>query len=192
MIIKSYVEGEINPRDAETGWVSNDDDHVRRHGLIRSCVDAFLEYEIDGKRGILLLQRDDVPPAPNCVWTPGGEWKRGIMDPREALKLKIKEETGLDVLNPQYLGMVNVLWKESPYNSEKWKKLRKNKKLGEGIHDISHVFFAKAKGDLNLKSMKGPAIIITKENYDDMVRKYSLHGYIRDFLKEALKKVNHS
>ena len=190
MITKIYIDRGINPEQAKTGWLSSDDDHIKRHSTIRSCVDGFLEYEIDGKRGILLAHRDNMLPISNTLWIPGGEWKRGIMNPAEALALKIKEETNLDITSIDSLGMASILWKDSPYNKQELNEERKKRSLGEGIHDIAHAFFAKATGDLRLKTMNLPVTLVTKENYDEIMNKHNAHDYIRFFTKEALKRIN--
>lgn|SRR3989338_8959971 len=190
MIIKTYVEEGINPEQAKTGWLSEEDDHARRHGSLRPCVDGFLEYEIDGIKGILLAYRDGVPPGSGRIWVPGGEWKRGIMDPAEALALKIKEETNLDISDSNHMGMVSILWEESPYDAEELKEERKKRKMGEGIHDVGHAFFARAKGDLKLKTMNPPIILVNSENYEEIMAQHNAHEYIRFFIKEALKIIN--
>jgi hypothetical protein len=189
MIIKSFSDG-ISPEATKTGWISAEDDHTRRHTAIRSCVDGFLEYELDGKKGILLAFRDNTPPAANSVWVPGGEWKRGIADPVEALRIKIKAETNLELRDIEYLGMASMFWKDSPYNTEELKKEREKRNLGEGIHDLGHAFFAKASGELKLKTMTPPVIIVTRENFDEVMEKHKVHDYIKTFVWEALKKVN--
>lgn len=190
MVVKIYIEGKISPEEARTGWLSKEDDHTRRHGSLRSCVDGFLEYEMDGRNGILLAHRDGMPPGPGSIWVPGGEWKRGIMNPLEALALKIKEETNLDITYSEYLGMVSILWEESPYNAIELREERKKRKMGEGIHDIGHIFFAKAKGNLKLKTMNPPIIFVNSGNYEEIMTKYNAHDYIRYFTKEALKRIN--
>lgn len=190
MIIKVYTEEGITPQSAETGWVSKEDDHTKRSAGIRSCVDGFLQYEMNGVKGILLAHRDETPPVPNALWVPGGEWKRGIMDPKKALQFKIKGETNLEITNAEYLGMISILWKETPYNTKELEEERSRRNLGHGIHDIGHVFFAKATGDLKLKTMKGPVILVTNENYEEVMAKHNVHEYIRFFTKEALKRIS--
>ncbi len=189
MKLKIYIDKGITPDAAKTGWISKEDDHARRHAAIRPCVDAFLQYEMNEKTGILLAFRDGIPPAGNTLWVPGGEWKRGFMDSAEALKSKIKDETNLDIAGIEYMGMVSILWKESPYNTKEFAAERFKRKFGEGIHDVGHVFFAKAAGKLILKTMAPPIIIVTKDNYDEIMSKYNAHDYIRTFVKEALSRV---
>ncbi len=190
MIIKSYVAGEISPEEAKVGWISDEDEHVKRHSCLRSCVDGFLEYEVDGQKGILVIFRDESPPQPNGIWVPGGEWKRGVLDPIEAIRIKVKEETNLDIINPEYLGMASMLWEDGPFNNEESKEERKRRNLGEGIHDIGHAFFAKAVGTLKLKSISPPIILVNSENYEEIMNRYNVHGYISFFIKEALKRIS--
>ena len=190
MDVKIYVEKGIEPGEARTGWISQNDDHTKRHSSIRSCVDGFLEYELNGKKGILMAYRDGIPPQSGKIWVPGGEWPRGIMGPAEALAIKIKKETNLEITDAEYLGMISILWKESPYDSANLKTDRNERNLGEGIHDIGHVFFARATGDLKLKTMNPPIIIVTPENYEEVMNSHNVHDYIRYFAKEALKRIS--
>jgi hypothetical protein len=190
MIIKTYLEGKINPKEAETGWISVEDEQTKRDTVVRPCVDGFLEYTLNGENGILLAYRNNIPPCSNDLWVPGGEWKRGILNPMEALRLKMKEETNLDIANPECIGLGSVLSEKSPFDTPYFKEQRKKRKFGKGIHDFALIFFARASGNLELKSMHGPAILVNSENYDEIMTKYSVNNYIKDFTKEALRRIS--
>lgn len=184
----SFIEGHPNLSSVRTGWLSREDDHTKRHSGIRVCVDGFLEYRLSGNEGILLFERDSVPPLPNHLWCVGGEWKRGIPSPEEALYSKVLEETGLEIENPLLLGAYSFIFQESPYDSEQFRKSRQERGLGEGIHDLGLPFFAKSKGELNLRSLSNP-IIVNRENYASLSQDRKFHPYITECLDKILGSV---
>ncbi|MCH8088642.1 MAG: NUDIX hydrolase [Chloroflexi bacterium] len=93
------------------------------------CHDVFIEYN----GGILLVVRDN-EPAKGKKWCIGGRMKRGIPT-EESLKMKAKEECGLELKDLQYLGCGRVYWNSDPFGH------------GKGADTPTFVYFAKGEGD---------------------------------------------
>ncbi len=202
MKTKVYVERGFDPEKAKTGRVSHDDDHTRRQGLIRPCADAFVLYEYKGERGVLTMYRDDVNPLPNALWIPGGMWQRGVLTPEIAAADNLKRETGLDMTDTEVLSCGSFFWKDSPYDDESkfpdFKKGRQTRKLGEGLHDLGFAVFGRATGQLSLRTLIEPVIIITPKNYDRVMEehvdsKIGRYGataeYFKNNVAETLKRL---
>lgn len=190
-----YIEEGLNPETLKSGFVSEEDDHTRRHGLPRLCADAFVIYEHKGIKGILTAYRDDGKPLPNALWIPGGMWPRGVPSAEMAAAANLKRETGLDMVDMDVLAHDSFFWKDSPYDDEvKYPGLKESRavrKLGEGLHEVGFAVFGRAKGELTLKSMREPVIIITWENYHKIVAEHikdEFHGQCAAYFKGNVAK----
>ncbi|GEM_PF-5814227 len=171
-----YVEKGFDPETAKAGRVSHDDDHTRRQGLVRPCADAFVLYEHEGTSGVLTAYRDDGKPLPNALWIPGGMWPRGVVTPELAAAANLKRETGLDMTDMEILACDSFFWNDSPYDDETkfpgFKSGRLERKLGAGLHELGFAIFGRATGNITLKTMRAPIIIVTPQNYDQVMREH--------------------
>lgn len=190
-----YIEEGVDCEGVKTGRLSYEDDHTRRHCLVRSCADAFVIYKYEGIRGIFTAYRDDNKPLPKALWIPGGMWSRGILSPELAAVANLKRETGLDMTDMDVLAHDSFLWKDSPYDDEVrfkgFRERRKERNLGDGLHELGFAVFGRASGNLALKTMGQPIVMITKENYDRVMAEHvnnSVYGQSAHYFKTNVAK----
>jgi len=134
-------------------------------GLVIPCHDVFIRYE--GK--ILLVVREGAP-VKGILWPIGGRIKRGVST-INSLRVKVKEECGLDLEDIRYLGAARTFFKTDPFSH------------GKGTDTINQVYSAKGIGDLKLNELHSKPTLLGHSEY--LAIKHTLHPYVRDFMDLA-------
>jgi hypothetical protein len=154
-----------------------------RQVLVRACHDAFISYpNLQGEKGIVLIRRK-AEPARDALWCLGGGMLRGVPT-LDSLYELVKKESGLDIINPEFLMVERFFWNTTP-NQE-----FKEKNLPAGIDDIGIAFYCEGKGDLNLDKLHEQPSIITPKMYTSMFRE-KLHPYIQRGMDLSFILLNH-
>ncbi|MFH1359128.1 MAG: NUDIX domain-containing protein [archaeon] len=144
------------------------EDYIKAHkSLVIFCHDIFIEYN----DGILLVIRKEFP-AKGILWPIGGRVLRGY-SVEDSLRLKVKEECGLEIEDIKGLGCARTFFKTDPFGH------------GKGTDSINFVYFAKGKGELRLDELHEKPMIVSKEKYKEI--RDDLHPYIRDFMDKVIE-----
>jgi len=104
---------------------------------IISAVDAIIV-----SNGKVLLGKRTQEPCKNQWWIPGGRQNKGEM-PEEAVKRKVKEETGLDVQVERFVGVYDVLFDKTAFPNVK-----------TGVHYVARVYVVKPVGNAEIRLNK--------------------------------------
>lgn len=149
-----------------------------RQVMVRGCHDAYVSFpNEEGEKGIVLVKRIS-EPANGYVWALGGGIIRGTPT-LQSLAIKIKEESGLDIINPILIDIDRYMWKETP------NQRISEKNLPSGIDDLTLIFYCEGKGELTLNKLHKSPIIVTKSMYTDSFRN-NLHPSIRKNMDLAM------
>jgi ADP-ribose pyrophosphatase YjhB (NUDIX family) len=144
-------------------------EYIQMHqNLVIACHDVVIAYQ----GGILLVERDQYP-AKDIPWIIGGRIQRG-MSTINSLKLKVKQECGLEIYRVQKISTIRSFFSTDPYQH------------GKGTDTISLVFFAQGKGNLKLDSFHKKPRLVSPANYTPEFRS-SLHPFMRDMLDLGMK-----
>jgi len=160
----------VNVKQLQTDSMPPKKYPIAHRYLPLACHDVFIEYQ----GGILLIVRNNFP-AKDILWMIGGRIQRGVPI-LESLKLKVKEECGLEIKNIVELGTGRTLFKTDPFGH------------GKGTDTVNWVYFAKGSGTIKLDKQHKKKKIVKPADYTPEFRK-SLHPYVRDFMDKAMKLV---
>jgi len=106
----------------------------------------------------------------------GGRVSRG-MDMGASLKEKVQNESGLELEDITELGHARTFFSTDPFGH------------GRGVDTINFVYFAKARGSLNLDRLHAEPTVVLPGEYEQKHRG-RLHPYVRDFMELALPFLN--
>ena len=138
--------------------------YVEAHkGLIIACHDIILAYNC----GALLVQRDN-DPAKGELWPIGGKLARGL-SAENSLKLKVREECGLELEEITFLGVERTLFFTDPFGH------------GKGTDSINLMYCAKGVGEVNLNKLHSRPTVVKPEAYTAEFRA-TLHPYVQDIM----------
>ena len=168
--MKDYLIG-LDESDLErlaNGFIDTYRQYVHPNYVIR-CHDVFIEHE--GK--ILLVTRNNVPPAVGLLWPVGGYIKRGTLT-KDSLTDRVMEECGLEIHKIAFLGTGRTFFAADPIDH------------GKGTDSINLVYVASAKKKLVKldPSHKDPRWI--SERDFEKIRE-CLCPYTRDFMELAFR-----
>ena len=146
--------------------------HTQAHqALVIAVHDVFIFY----RGGILLVTRDN-EPMKESLWCIGGRLQRGI-PAEESLKIKTKQECGLELEGITFLGVDRTYFSQDPFEH------------GKGTDTLGLVYFAYGKGTLQLDSLHKQPRIITFPDYTPALRE-KLHPYLQKYMDIAFKKLD--
>ena len=131
------------------------------------CHDVMINY----CNGLLLVLRDNLP-AKGLFFPIGGRVLRGfpIID---SLKIKVKQECGLNLIDSKLIGVSRNFYASDPFGH------------GNGTDTFSIMFYAKGKGKLKLDNLHKGHLIVTKEMYTKKF-KNSLDIWVRFFMDKTI------
>jgi hypothetical protein len=165
---KEYIEAGLDLQELRTGLMPQKEFEVAHKGMVLYCHDIFVQYE----GGILLVHRDN-EPARNVLWPLGGRVMRG-MDLVESSKRKVREESGLELVNVSILGVCRTYFHTDPFRH------------GHGTDSVNAVLLGKGLGNLTLDGLHNKPVIV-KPSDCTVEFMESLSPYVRDFLALAMK-----
>src|SRR3989338_680235 len=171
---KSYFIHESWPSDGfvdisqlRAGSLDDAQFSLVHRNVIVPCHDAFIEYELEGKTGILLSRRTTFPLR-GFWWTFGGKRTRGL-DPEESLRRRIRTESGLELENLIYLGWADTIMDADPLGHD------------HGTHTTDLQYFAKGVGELKTDRTHSEVRVVTPYEYLGGFRG-TLHPRLTDFM----------
>ncbi|MFH1802112.1 MAG: NUDIX domain-containing protein [archaeon] len=146
------------------------EDYVAAHkNMIVPCHDIFIQYN----GGILLVRRDNQPMR-DTIWPIGGRIQRGVKT-EDSLRLKVKQETRLDITDITFLGSARIFMHTEPFGH------------GKGTDNTAFVFFAVGNGNLKLDNLHKDPMIVMPSEYPRL--RPELHPYVKKFMDGAIKLV---
>ena len=165
-----FEDGEVVDTDKLKSEKMSMEDYIKSHkSLVIFCHDIFIEYN----GGILLVIRKEFP-AKGILWPIGGRVLRGY-SAEESLRLKVKEECGLEIEDIKEIGLARTFFKTDSFEH------------GKGTDTLNFAYFAKGKGELKLNDLHEKPEIITKEKYKEI--RDNLHPYVRDFMDKVIEMI---
>jgi len=142
--------------------------------------------------GILLVQRENVP-AKGDLFPIGGKLIKGVPT-LDSLRMRTKQECGLELENIEQVGTARHFWDEDPFGH------------GKGVDTISEMFYAEGKGEIKLDSLHStPTLVVSKTflyrnpntrfenpefNYEVNLPKFreTLNPWVKDFFELIMEK----
>lgn len=158
---------EVNLSRLKGPFIPKDEYSYIHENTIRVCHDVFIEYQ----GGILFVLRKDLPVR-GIPWVLGGGIRRGVPI-EDSLRMKAREECGLELENIKELGFARTFFETDPFGH------------GKGTDTLNFVYFAQGKGELKLNDDHYNPFILTSDKYTPEFKE-SLHPYIKDFMDMAM------
>ena len=169
--LMAFELGKLNP-----GRISNEAYRTARESVVRTCHDVYIETELDGRRGLLLVVRD-AEPAKGALWPIGGAMRRGI-ETEESLRYLTRRECGLELDKIVELGGSRVFCARNPFAGSE---------LGSDEYGVN--FYAIGQGKIDLDNLhkeplhKEPRIVTSNEFFSGLQKE--LHPYVQKYMKRA-------
>jgi ADP-ribose pyrophosphatase YjhB (NUDIX family) len=138
--------------------------------LVIACHDVFIAYQ----EGILLAYRENVP-AKSQLFPVGGRLLKNL-PAEESLKLKARQECGLEISDIHFLGVGRTVFPDDPFGH------------GQGTDTINLVYFAQGAGNIRLDSQHSRFLLVTREMFTPEFQR-SLPDYVSFFLAKAMRMI---
>lgn len=147
----------------------SDRDYANAHrSLVLACHDIILNYN-----GGALFSKRQIYPAKGILWPIGGRVKKGIPI-EDSMRLKAKEECGLDVFGLTKLDVERTFWRTAPFSH------------GHGTDTINVMYYGEGEGTLKLNFEHETARTVMPEEYTPEFRR-ELHPYVQNFMDRVME-----
>jgi len=170
------IEADGTPVDLSkltSGYVPNPIYREMDMSQVKTCHDVYIKVENSKLEPGLLLVRRREEPAEGLLWPVGGKILRGVKT-EESLRIKAKQEVGLDLEKIIELGFARFFSNKDPLGHER------------GTDAFGHNYYAIGIGKIKLNKLHEDPTIITPEMYNDKFRD-NLHPYMNEFMDKAME-----